>query len=722
MVASWDMFSVPSVLEETESTVYRWASDSPTSLQHATELSTVSEEDDTGILESKRKSASSDGITADGLEYQHQLHHPHQLHHIRHLAKLLDKFNLNHPSPGSVRSLLESPSRISTPMSDSVVWSSTDTGGMKIRHIAKKVAESDISLISDSGSPREHIRHFSEGSSVPQHALDYDPSKKSPININVISRPNEPDPTTASEKEDVSKTTVLSNEPVSHRLEHASENGNARTENPNASARQDREGASSSVIDDEDQLTRADYIFLLKQIRGLSQEWENRGKIIDDLQRQQFTRQPAHQPPSHSMYVEPASPRQLNDLEPPSPTTHAPRQAARHPSQNSPYPLRRVTLEDANEIRSPASQQEEVSFHRVPELDQSIEQPHNEEQRHGDDPTTIRRPVHQAQQTVVAHPRPIRSNQHTPVVDDLSFPRLQSLPTTVSASYNDDGSVLNRRHEIRARSQEESRLLESLNDSLRQSLRLEQDLAQAKAEIAELRVTISELARKERDDNMAPAEFSDQRKSIPSALPSTLLPADVAPVPAASGSLRIPSVQMEGLSTDPVHARIRRLPNSKLYQKSSATEVIEELEKLLGEAEKEVANLKGNAKVLGPNDMPDSRRATAFKRDRLYYRLQMDHVDKLGVSELGNLIKNILLQLSTPLSTLPERVMTLNTHIQSEERYMHFANDIHAALYEGLQMDPGPIGSQEELQCLGEMVGRVEKLARAAERRSKKLH
>ncbi|KAK9241073.1 hypothetical protein V1525DRAFT_335357 [Lipomyces kononenkoae] len=642
MVASWDMFSVPSVLEETPSTVYRWASDSPTSLQHATELSTVSEEDDTGILESKRRGALSDSIT-DGDEY----HHPHQLHHIRHLAKLLDKFNLNHPSPGSVRSLLESPSRISTPMSDSVVWSSTDTGGMKVRHMAKKVAESDVSLVSDNGSPREHIRQFSEGSAVPpQPAPEYNPSEKTPVS-NVIARPDEPAPTFASEPRDgvVSKMAVPSRNPGSHRSEPAPDNGKTQAENPVASAgQQDREGVSS-VIGDEDQLTPADYIFLLKQIRGLSQECENRGKIIDDLQRQKYTRQPAQQPtqqpPSNSMYVEPASPRQLNDLDASSPATQAPRLAAARQSSQSSPPLRHVTMEDANETRSPTPQQEEISFHRIPELDQSMEQRHNEQQRYEDDPTTIRRQaLHQAQQQGVVHPRPIRSNQQSQMVDDASLPRLHSVPTTSSASYNDEGSAFTRRHEIRARSQEESRLLGSLNDSLRHSLRLEQDLAHAKAEIAELRAAISEISRKERDTKVGPSEFSERQQSTSIAHPSMVIPTDEVPVSAGFGPRRIPSVQKDGPSTQPEqHTGARRLPNARLYQHSSSTEVIEELEKLLGEAEKEVAMLKGNAKVLGPSDMPDSRRATAFKHDRLYYKLQMDHVDTLGVAELGNLIK-----------------------------------------------------------------------------------
>ncbi|KAK9483476.1 hypothetical protein V1527DRAFT_521317 [Lipomyces starkeyi] len=691
-----NMFSVPSVLENTESTVYRWASDSPPSLKHATELSTLStlsEEDDAV-----------------------ELHH--QLSHITHLAKLLDKFNLKHPSPESVRSLLESPSRISTPLSDSLIYSSNGKNGLKNRPVSKKVTESDTSLVSDNGSPREHVRHYSEGSARRQSEPPYRPNEK-PVN-NVISRAGEVAPAVF-ENDDVAKKSIPPSDTVSHRSEADSEKNISHQEKDNASLVQDH--SVSSPLGDQDQLTRDDYIFLLRQLRGLSQEVENRGKIIEELQRGD-ARQPAQQPLSHSMYVEPASPRQLNDFE-----SHVaqPSQPVAQSSLNS-HPLRRVILEDANVTTSPTSQQEELSFHGIAELDQSRGERRNDALRYDDDHTTIRWPVNHVQQPGVIHPQPIRSNQ-SQIIDESSVRRLHSLPTTVSVSYTDDRST--RRHEIGARNHEESRILESLNDSLRHSLRLEQDLEQAKAEIAELRGSLSELSQKGREisgqrhsqmeSNMAAFDISERRPSISSVGPATnVLRAAEPSVPAISGTRRISSAHKETISTEHGHASKRHSHNPKLYERASSTEVIEELERLLGEADKEVAKLKGNAKVLGPSDMPDARRVTTLKHDKLYYRLQMDHVDSLGISELGNLIKNILLQLSTPLSKLPERVMTLNAHIQSEERYMHFANDIHAAMYRGIQMRPGPIGSQEELQCLGEMVGRVEKLARAAERRSTK--
>ncbi|KAK9377384.1 uncharacterized protein V1513DRAFT_436227 [Lipomyces chichibuensis] len=619
-----NMFSVPSVLENTQSTVYRWASDSPPSLKHATELSTlstVSEEDDAV-----------------------ELHH--QLNHITHLAKLLDKFNLKHPSPESVRSLLGSPSRISTSLSDSLIYSSNGKNGLKDRPDSKKVTEPDTSFVSDNGSPREHVRHYSERSAQRRSEPPYRPIENS-VN-NVISRAGEQAPTVF-ENDDVAKKSVPSSDTVSHRSEADSEKKISHHENDTASLVQDQ--SVTSPLGDEDQLTRDDYIFLLRQLRGLSQECENRGKVIEELQRRD-ARQPARQPArqhaqqslSHSMHVEPASPRQLNDFE-----SHI-AQPSEPVAQSSPHshPLRRVILEDANVTASPTSQEEELSFHGIAELDQSRGERRNDGLRYEDDHATIRGPVNHVQQPVVVHPQPIRSNQ-SQIIDESSVRRLHSLPTTVSAGYNDDRST--RRLEIGARNHEESRLLESLNDSLRHSLRLEQDLEQAKAEIAELRGALSQLSQKgwdtsgkrhsQMESNMAALDISEPGPRISSVGPATSMFRGAAEPsgPAISGTGRISSAHKETISTEHGHASTRHSHNLKLYERASSAEIIEELERLLAEADKEVAKLKGNAKVLGPSAMPDARRVTALKHNKLYYKLQMDHVDSLGVSELGNLIK-----------------------------------------------------------------------------------
>ncbi|KAK9322865.1 hypothetical protein V1517DRAFT_321935 [Lipomyces orientalis] len=695
MVASSEAnngFSVPSVLENTQSTVYRWASDSPPSLKHATELSRLSEGEDT-------------------------LEPHHQLNHITRLAKLLDKFNLNHPSPASVRSMLDSPSRISTPLSDSLIYSSS-MSGWKNRSVSKKVTDSNSSLVDDTGSPREHIRYSDESA---HRQSSSPPDNEKPLN-NAVSQPVGDAPR-VSEVDNRSQLSAPSSETVSHRSQPKPEERIPQVEKGNRSLVQDH--SVPSAFGYEDQLTREDYIFLLKQLRGLSQECDTRGKYIEELERRDVQQQ-AQQPLSHTMYVEPPSPRQLNDLESP---VAQPLRPIEQSSANSQF-LRRVVLEDASAIASPISYREEVSFPGIAELARSREGGQSDEQQSNDIPTTIPMLGHHAEQPAVIHTQPVRSH-HSQIVDKSPVRLLPSLLPTVSASHNDDRSAFTRRHEIGARNPDEVQLLESLNDSLRHSLKLEHDLEQAKSEIADLRSLVRELSKKDRDPSSqrhshieskaAPFDINDLRQSKSVAPPTTgLLRAAEPLVSVISGERSLSSSMKEPVLAGNDRGNTLHSHRSKGYERATSVEVIEELEKLLAEAEKEIAILKGNAKILGPSAMPDARRVTAFKHDKLYYRLQMDQVDSLGVSELGNLIKNVLLQFSTPLSKLPERVMLLNSHLQSEERYMHFANDIHAALYGGNQMHPGPAGSQEELQCLGEMVGRVEKLARAAERRSKK--
>ncbi|KAK9248061.1 hypothetical protein V1506DRAFT_530631 [Lipomyces tetrasporus] len=686
-------FSVPSVLENTQSTVYRWASDSPPSLKHAIELSRLSEEDDTLEL-------------------------PHQLNHITRLAKLLDKFNLNHPSPTSVRSLLDSPSRISTPLSDSLIYSSS-MSGWKNRSVSKKVTDSNPSFVDDTGSPRELVRQYSDESARRQSSSPTGNEK--PVN-NAVSQSVEEAPR-VSEVDNMSQTPAPSSDTTSHRSQLQPEEHISQVEKGNRSLVQDHSVPSASGY--EDQLTREDYIFLLKQLRGLSQECDSRGKYIEELQRRDAQQQ-AQQALSLTMYVEPPSPKQLNELESPVAQTLRPRGQS---SANSQF-LRHVVLEDASVTASPISHPEEVSFRGIAELARSREECQSEEQQSKDVPTTIPLLGHHAEQPAVVHPQPVRSHQ-SQIVDKSPVRLLPSLLPTVSASHNDDRSAFTRYREIGARNPDEVRLLESLNDSLRHSLKLEHDLEQAKSEIADLRSLVSELSKKDEgtssqrhshiESKAAALDISDLRQSKSVAPPTTsLLRAAEPSVSVISGARSLSSSAKKPISAGNERGSTLHSHRSKSYERATAAEVIEELEKLLGEAEKEIAILKGNAKILGPSAMPDARRVTAFTHDKLYYRLQMDQVDSLGVSELGNLIKNVLLQFSTPLSKLPERVMLLNSHLQSEERYMHFANDIHAALYGGNQMHPGPAGSQEELQCLGEMVGRVEKLARAAERRSKK--
>ncbi|KAK9468513.1 septation initiation-domain-containing protein [Lipomyces arxii] len=264
------------------------------------------------------------------------------------------------------------------------------------------------------------------------------------------------------------------------------------------------------------------------------------------------------------------------------------------------------------------------------------------------------------------------------------------------------------------RNVEEMRLLESLNDALRNSLQLEHDLLQARSEIADLRGMVNDVVRKQDAVNTPVSirsvghteEHNQTANHSQTANHNQTSNQNLA----VNGQYEVPDVS-------PSLANRSILSNrSKSFEKANSSEIIDELEKLLAEAEQEVAKLKGNAPVLGPSAMPDVGRFKISRQAQLYYKLEMDKVDELGVSELGNLIKNILLQLEIPFSRLPEQVASLNSHLQSEDAYMHFANDVHMALYDD-QMNLGPVGSADELYCLGEMVGRVQKLVRASERR-----
>ncbi|KAK9480915.1 hypothetical protein V1514DRAFT_275074, partial [Lipomyces japonicus] len=116
----------------------------------------------------------------------------------------------------------------------------------------------------------------------------------------------------------------------------------------------------------------------------------------------------------------------------------------------------------------------------------------------------------------------------------------------------------------------------------------------------------------------------------------------------------------------------------------------------------------------------DASKITRSKHDRIYYKLQMDYIDMLGTSELGNFLKNIVLQFDTPFSSLTFTVQSMADQLAINHRYRQFAIQVHAALYRGAVMDSGPALSDTELTCLGEMVGRVEKLCRAADRRAKR--
>ncbi|KAK9455524.1 hypothetical protein V1511DRAFT_497991 [Dipodascopsis uninucleata] len=231
---------------------------------------------------------------------------------------------------------------------------------------------------------------------------------------------------------------------------------------------------------------------------------------------------------------------------------------------------------------------------------------------------------------------------------------------------------------------------DSTAKSLSSSSKLESELAYARNEIADLRSIVCSLveqqAHKQQDKVASLSQIS------------------------VSSSVKLDD-DIE-ISNQDTHITPEIDTNtSETYEKAIA-----DLEQQLSELRNEILRLKGNSKAMGPNMMPDAHRISPFNEEKLYFKLEMDRVDLLGVTDLGNLVKNILLQLSTPLSNLPDRIMSLRDHLIGEERYMHFANDVHSALYNGTQMDISTLNSPDEDRCLAEMLGRIDLLARLQHR------
>ncbi|ODQ54073.1 hypothetical protein SAICODRAFT_34262 [Saitoella complicata NRRL Y-17804] len=110
--------------------------------------------------------------------------------------------------------------------------------------------------------------------------------------------------------------------------------------------------------------------------------------------------------------------------------------------------------------------------------------------------------------------------------------------------------------------------------------------------------------------------------------------------------------------------------------------------------------------------MPDANEPGLTREDRIYYRLQLYKVDRLCSNETGNILKNILIQLATPLDELPTSIQRLRNKLVEGKRLRRFAEDVHELVYEGERMAEGSV----EKRCLGEMVARVGRFVKVAEK------
>lgn len=123
--------------------------------------------------------------------------------------------------------------------------------------------------------------------------------------------------------------------------------------------------------------------------------------------------------------------------------------------------------------------------------------------------------------------------------------------------------------------------------------------------------------------------------------------------------------------------------------------------------------------------MPDASDASMCPEEKLYNRLRLADVDRMDRNELGNFLKNILIQLDVPLSELAKTVTNLGHTVTTSQEQIpelliaetcklrEFAENIHATLYGGSHIE-GVVTSR---QCLSDMYGRVGKLQRSYCRR-----
>lgn len=142
---------------------------------------------------------------------------------------------------------------------------------------------------------------------------------------------------------------------------------------------------------------------------------------------------------------------------------------------------------------------------------------------------------------------------------------------------------------------------------------------------------------------------------------------------------------------------------------SQMTQALASTTKELEAAKKYIAKLRGPGKPIVPATMPDARKRSIPEHRKLYNKLEMSAVDKLGNTELRNLVKNILLMLGVPLSQLPNKLKVIAEVLQQEYIYVQFANDVHHSLYSKDMDLQDPYGEHASI-CLSNMVALVRQL------------
>ena len=183
--------------------------------------------------------------------------------------------------------------------------------------------------------------------------------------------------------------------------------------------------------------------------------------------------------------------------------------------------------------------------------------------------------------------------------------------------------------------------------------------------------------------------------------------------------LSILSMQYRPKVPSTIHQQAEESFHDKIsrWDTSAPEEVIARAEAMLHQsvgsqsrASKEVE--RKEVRPLTAEMMPDAKDITLCPSQKLYQRLQLDQIDNLERNEMGNLLKNILIQLDTPYDQLHCTVIALGDQQDANEKVIHeciklrnFAEKVHASLY-GDSIE-GAITSK---RCLTEMHDRVDRL------------
>lgn len=374
---------------------------------------------------------------------------------------------------------------------------------------------------------------------------------------------------------------------------------------------------SSTVNDKNDgahqSAPNGDTTFLLHQLRNLTAECENRDQIIVDLQKKQnefqqkeelwqrkqdefqkqqlellrqqelqFERLRAQLEERHREQIERENEKVADEaaqipsmfVHPPSSFSEADKTAgvastrklAESPLAQSSVIKNRVTIETAANSDN-ESVDEDVSFaYEGPIFDRSQTEIYKPFQK------VV--PPRAIEESKIVHPSPrrpvsVQNHQSRNVISD-------------AAAHRGDDEV---------------RLLDSLNSSLRHSLELEQNLEIARSEIAELKELVGELVKNKRISPRINAEPS---------VPVPLSAKEINSVP------HVHSVPSKNHWNKPSNLSKLSSKLSASFQNAPPNEIIEELEKLLYEAETEITKLKGKAAVMGPASMPGITNSEIF--------------------------------------------------------------------------------------------------------------